>query len=75
MSVPTTLTGPRTYCWMRARFLPWDCDAELAGRPQNPKASESYELMLSATKARVPFTLGRGRKPSFKDPSRGSVTK
>jgi hypothetical protein len=44
---------------VRARFLPWDCDAELSGRPQKPKASDSYELMLSATKARVPFTLDR----------------
>jgi len=52
---------------VRARFLPWDCDAELAGRPQNPKASESYDLMLSATKARVPFTLGQRRKPSVKE--------
>lgn len=42
---------------VRARFVPWDCDAEMAGRPQKPKARSEYELMLSATKTRVPFTL------------------
>jgi hypothetical protein len=42
---------------VRARFVPWDCDAEMAGRPQKPKARREYELMLSATKTRVPFTL------------------
>jgi hypothetical protein len=35
----------------------WDCDAEMAGRPQKPNARGDYELMLSATKTRVPFTL------------------
>jgi hypothetical protein len=42
---------------VRARLAPWDCDAEMAGRPQKPKARSQYELMLSATKTRVPFTL------------------
>lgn len=42
---------------VRARFVPWDCDAEMAGRPQKPKAKSEYELMLSATKTPVPFTL------------------
>jgi hypothetical protein len=42
---------------VRARFAPWDCDAELAGRPQKPKANEYFELMLSACKTDVPFTL------------------
>jgi len=42
---------------VRAQFIPWDCDAEMAGRPQKPNARGEYELMLSATKARVPFTL------------------
>jgi ferredoxin len=42
---------------VRARFLPWDCDAEMASRPQKPRANLYYLQMLSATKAHVPFTL------------------
>jgi hypothetical protein len=42
---------------VRTHFLPWDCAAEMAGRPQKPKAKSEYELMLSATKTPVPFTL------------------
>jgi hypothetical protein len=42
---------------VRGQFVPWDCDAELAGRPQKPKASPYFELMLSASRMRVPFTL------------------
>jgi hypothetical protein len=42
---------------LRARFVTWDCAAELAGRAQNPRAREDYELMLSAAKAPIPFTL------------------
>lgn len=42
---------------VRAQFTPWDCDAELAGRPQKPSARGEFELMLSASGVRVPFTL------------------
>lgn len=42
---------------VRAQFTPWDCDAEMAGRPQKPSARGEFELMLSATGVRVPFTL------------------
>jgi len=42
---------------VRARFRPWDCDAEMAGRPQKPRATAEYELMLSGATTRVPFTL------------------
>jgi hypothetical protein len=42
---------------VRARFGPEDCDAELAGRPQKPNASPYFQLMLSACKTDVPFTL------------------
>jgi hypothetical protein len=42
---------------VRAHFGPEDCDAMMAGRPQKPKASPYFELMLSACKTDVPFTL------------------
>ena len=42
---------------VRSRFVPWDCDAEMAQRPQKATATQEYLLMLSATKTRVPFTL------------------
>lgn len=42
---------------VRARFGPEDCDAMQAGRPQKPNASPYFELMLSACKTDVPFTL------------------
>jgi hypothetical protein len=42
---------------VRARFGPEDCDAMMAGRPQKPNASPYFELMLSACKTDVPFTL------------------
>jgi hypothetical protein len=41
----------------RTNFVAWDCAAETAQRPQNPRARADYELMLSATKSDVPFTL------------------
>jgi hypothetical protein len=42
---------------LRARFVAWDCAAEAAGRAQNPRAREDYELMLSAARSPIPFTL------------------
>jgi hypothetical protein len=42
---------------VRTSFVAWDCAAETAQRPQNPRARADYELMLSATKSDVPFTL------------------
>jgi hypothetical protein len=40
---------------VRKRFSAWDC--ELPENKQKPGARGDYELMLSATGARVPFTL------------------
>jgi hypothetical protein len=40
---------------VRKRFSSWDC--ELPENKQKPGARADYELMLSATRARVPFTL------------------
>lgn len=42
---------------VRARFSPEDCAARQAGRPQKPNARPDFELMLSAAKTDVPFTL------------------
>lgn len=39
------------------RWAPMDCDAAMNGKPQKPKATEDYELLMSATRAKVPFRL------------------
>lgn len=42
---------------VRATAAVYDCNAEMAGRPQKPRARSDYELMLSATNTWIPFTL------------------
>jgi hypothetical protein len=42
---------------VRATTTAWDCQAEMAGRPQHPHARGEYQLMLSAAHTWVPFTL------------------
>jgi hypothetical protein len=39
------------------RWAPMDCDAAVNGKPQKPKATQDYELLMSATRAKVPFRL------------------